>query len=306
MIINKTKKTGFTLVRYMGFYCSIGLVLLSLLAMLTKGFNLAVDFTGGVITEIQTTQPVSQEHLQVALKQVIKVPFSLTNVGNEYQWSIRQAINNEKMPETSLLMQNIDADFTIKVLSASVIGPQVGDELVEMGGLALLASLVAMLIYLSFRFEWRLATGSVLALFHDIIIVLGVFSLFQIEFDLTVLAALLAVIGYSLNDSIVISDRIREVLRSKATGTINEIIDGAIISTLTRTLITSATTLGTVAAIWLLAGAPLHGFSIALFIGILVGTLSSICLSATVPELLGLKREHYQIKDLPKEGELYN
>ena len=302
----KTPKTGFTLSRYIGFYCSIALILLSLLTMLSKGFNLAVDFTGGVVTEIQTTQPVKQDQLQTALEKVITAPFSLTSVGSEYQWSIRQAINSEKMPETSLLMQNISENYDIQVLSASVIGPQVGDELVELGGLALLASLVAMLIYLSIRFEWRLATGSVVALFHDIIIVLGVFSWLQIEFDLSVLAALLAVIGYSLNDSIVISDRIREMLRGKKIGAVNEVINRAIVSTLTRTLITSGTTLGTVSAIWLLAGPPLQGFSIALFIGILVGTLSSIFLSATVPELLGLKREHYLIEEQPKESEVYN
>ncbi len=303
----KTNKTGFTLARYIGLYSSVALILLSLLAMQLKGFNFAVDFTGGVVTEIQTDQQVSQKHLQTALSKVIKEPFSLSYAGSDSQWSIRQAISGDKMPETSLLMDKVESDFSIKVLSSSVIGPQVGDELFEAGGLAILASLIAMLIYLSLRFEWRLASGAVVALFHDIIIVLGVFSWLQIEFDLTVLAALLAVIGYSLNDSIVISDRIREMLRGKtAKGSLNEIINRAILSTLTRTLITSGTTLGTVSAIWLLAGQPLQGFSIALFVGIVVGTFSSVCLSATVPELLNLKREHYQIKEEPQGIENYN
>jgi len=302
----KTPKTGFTLARYIGFYSSLVFILLSLLTMQLKGFNFAVDFTGGVITEIQTDQPVNEQQLQTALTSVIKEPFTLINVGSDLQWSIRQGISSEKMPETSLLMESISADFSINVLSASVIGPQVGDELFEAGALAIIASLVAMLIYLSLRFEWRLASGSVVALFHDIIIVLGVFSLLQIEFDLTVLAALLAVIGYSLNDSIVIADRIREMLRTKMKGSLNGIINKAILSTLTRTLITSGTTLGTVSAIWLLAGQPLEGFSIALFVGILVGTFSSVCISATVPELLNLKREHYQIEEKPEGVESYN
>jgi len=293
----KTNKSGFTLARYIGLYCSIVIVLLSLLVMQFKGFNFAVDFTGGVITEIQTSQPVRQQQLQEALEHVIEQPFSLTNVGNDSQWSIRQAISGDKMPETSLLMNDVNESFSIKVLSASVIGPQVGDELFEAGGLAILASLIAMMIYLSLRFEWRLASGAVAALFHDIIIVLGVFSWLQIEFDLTVLAALLAVIGYSLNDSIVISDRIREMLSSNTKGSLNTIINSAIRSTLTRTLITSGTTLGTVSAIWLLAGQPLQGFSIALFVGIVVGTFSSVCLSVTIPERLNLKREHYQVPE---------
>ena len=311
-------KKGLTLVRYIGLYSSMILVLLSLLVIQIRGFNLAVDFTGGVITEIQTDHPVGQEQLHAALEKVIPSFFSLTHGNTDLQWSIHQAITNNDMPESSSLMNDITHytengqqnntidNLLISVLSSSVIGPQVGDELVESGGIAMIASLVSMLLYLSLRFEWRLASGAVLALFHDIILVLGFFSLFQIEFDLTVLAAILAVIGYSLNDSIVISDRIREMLRdNKVTGMLGEVIDSAIVSTLTRTLITSGTTLSTVSAIWLLAGQPLQGFSIALFVGIMVGTYSSIFLSATIPELLNLNRDHYQMKESPVDIENY-
>lgn len=315
---SRIAKKGLTLVRYMGLYSSMILVLLSLLVIQIRGFNLAVDFTGGVITEIQTDHPVGQEQLHAALEKVIPSSFSLTHGNTDLQWSIHQAITNNDIPESSSLMndmthytengqQNNTIDnLSISVLSSSVIGPQVGDELVESGGIAMIASLVSMLLYLSLRFEWRLASGAVLALFHDIILVLGFFSLFQIEFDLTVLAAILAVIGYSLNDSIVISDRIREMLRDKkVTGMLGEVIDSAIVSTLTRTLITSGTTLSTVSAIWLLAGQPLQGFSIALFVGIMVGTYSSIFLSATIPELLNLNRDHYQMKESPVDIENY-
>jgi preprotein translocase subunit SecF len=315
---NQGPKKGLTLVRYIGLYSSIILILLSLLVMQIKGFKLAVDFTGGVITEIQTDHAVDQIQLHAALEKVISSSFSISHCNTDLQWSIRQAISGNEMPESLSLMNDITHysenghenglidNISINVLSSSVIGPQVGDELVESGGIAMIASLVSMLLYLSLRFEWRLASGAVLALFHDIILVLGVFSLFEIEFDLTVLAALLAVIGYSLNDSIVISDRIREMLRDKkATEPLSHIIDSAIVSTLTRTLITSGTTLSTVCAIWLLAGQPLQGFSIALFVGIMVGTYSSIFLSATIPELLNLNREHYLIKETPLEVENY-
>lgn len=290
----KINDTQFTFARHVAFYCSIALIILSLLAISIKGFNLAVDFTGGVITEIQTDQDVTQDQLQMALKKIIPGAFSVTHYGSDSQWSIRQAISDQKIPEMALSMQHFDANFKIKILSSSIIGPQVGDELFELGGLAIMASLAAMLLYLSFRFEWRLATGDVVALFHDVIVILGLFSWLQIEFDLTVLAALLAIIGYSINDSIVISDRIREMLRSNMKGSLDELINYAIRSTLTRTLITSGTTLGTVSAIWFLAGPPLQGFSIALFVGIVIGTMSSVCFSATIPLFLGLKREHYQ------------
>ena len=173
-----------------------------------------------------------------------------------------------------------------------------GDELFEQGCLALFSAMVAVMLYLAVRFEWRLAVGSVVALVHDLLLVLGLFSLLSIEFNLTVLASLLAIIGYSLNDSIIVGDRVRELLRVKSNNALSpaSIINSAIKSTLTRTLITSGTTLATVASVWLLAGAPLQGFAIALFTGIVVGTFSSICIAATLPELLGLSAKNYEEK----------
>jgi len=186
----------------------------------------------------------------------------------------------------------------VHVLSSSYLGSQVGDELFEQGYLALFAAMVAVMLYLAMRFEWRLALGAVAALFHDIIIVVGLFAWLQLEFNLTVLASLLAIIGYSLNDSIIVGDRVRELLRIETAQNlaVDKVINNAISSTLTRTLITSGTTLATVASIWLLAGAPLQGFSIALFAGIVVGTLSSICIAATLPQLLGLSAQNYKVK----------
>lgn len=153
------------------------------------------------------------------------------------------------------------------------------------------------MLYLSLRFEWRLAAGSVIALFHDVIIVLGLFSWFGTSFDLTILASLLAIIGYSLNDSIIVGDKIREIMKRTNETNIDSIINLAIKSTIARTLITSGTTLATILAIWIFAGESLAGFSIALFSGVLIGTFSSIAISATAPQLLGLTADYYHKKE---------
>ena len=156
---------------------------------------------------------------------------------------------------------------------------------------------MVILLYLSLRFEWRFAAGSVIALFHDVIIVLGLFAWFDISFDLTILASLLAIIGYSLNDSIIIGDKVREIMKRTNDKNIDSIINQAIKSTIARTLITSGTTLTTILAIWIFAGEYLSGFAIALFSGVLVGTFSSIAISATVPQLLGLTSDYYHKKE---------
>jgi len=207
-------------------------------------------------------------------------------------------------------LENVEAELTsqmpelaITLLDSDFIDTQIGEELVNQGGLAMLTALIIILMYLSARFEWRFACGAILALAHDLIFVLGVFAWSGVEFNLTVLASLLAIIGYSLNDSIIVADRIRELMRMNKTSGLSSIINEAVKSTLTRTLITSGTTLTTISAVWLLAGAPLQGFSIALFSGVFIGTFSSICISATFPELTGLDVDHYKNQQL-EESEL--
>ncbi|MGL4836796.1 MAG: protein translocase subunit SecF, partial [Shewanella sp.] len=177
-------------------------------------------------------------------------------------------------------------------------GPQIGQELAEQGGLALLVAMLCILGYLSYRFEWRLASGAIFALVHDVVFVLAFFALTQMEFNLTILAAVLAILGYSLNDSIIIADRIRELLIAKPQLPIQTINNQAIVATFSRTMVTSGTTLMTVGALWIMGGGPLEGFSIAMFIGILTGTFSSISVGASLPELLGLTSEHYQVPQL--------
>lgn len=288
-----------TRLRFIGMLLSAILVLLSVFTLTQKGLNFGLDFTGGYLTEFTTSQSVELKELQSFIAKNHNGEFELTAQGNSH-FQLREA------PSASTTVNSLDwqsavtqnDDINVQVLSSAYIGSQVGDELFDQGCLAMFAAMIAVMIYLAVRFEWRLAVGSVVALVHDLILVLGLFSLLQIEFNLTVLASLLAIIGYSLNDSIIVGDRVRELLRVQSNNVLSPatIINNAIKSTLTRTLITSGTTLATVASVWLLAGAPLQGFAIALFTGIVVGTFSSICIAATLPELLGLSAKNYEVK----------
>ncbi|AIV05692.1 preprotein translocase subunit SecF [Vibrio harveyi] len=293
-----TNSINVTKIRQLMTMISLILLTLSITSIAVRGFNWGLDFTGGVVADIQTkpdvTQVLLKSHLDSALSQDVQV----TAAGNEGNWQLRfndtdldlrEALNRALLP--------IDSNFL--VTNSSVIGPQVGLEMVEQGGLAILACFVLTLLYLSYRFEWRLALGSISALVYDIVIVLGLFAVTQIEFNLTVLAALLAVMGYSLNDSIIISDRIREVFRAKPDGEADALLDQSIVSTLSRTLVTSGTTLVTVSALWLLGGSALEGFAIALCVGILSGTWSSISIGTLLPTCVGLEPIHYQ----PEETE---
>lgn len=288
-----------TRLRFIGMLLSAILVLLSVFTLTQKGLNFGLDFTGGYLTEFTTSQSVELKELKSFIAKNHSGEFELTAQGNSH-FQLREA------PSASTTANSLDwqsavtqnDDINAQVLSSAYIGSQVGDELFDQGCLAMFAAMIAVMIYLAVRFEWRLAVGSVVALVHDLILVLGLFSLLQIEFNLTVLASLLAIIGYSLNDSIIVGDRVRELLRVQSNNVLSPatIINNAIKSTLTRTLITSGTTLATVASVWLLAGAPLQGFAIALFTGIVVGTFSSICIAATLPELLGLSAKNYEVK----------
>ncbi|MBO7927461.1 protein translocase subunit SecF [Pseudoalteromonas sp. K222D] len=293
-------ETG-TRMRFMGLVLSTVLVLLSVVTLAQKGLNFGLDFTGGYLTEFTTNQSIELKQLKTFIAKNHNGEFELTAQGNNHFQlreapAINQSASNSSNDWQSAVTQSTDINATI--LSSAYIGSQVGDELFEQGCLALLAAMVAVMLYLAIRFEWRLALGSVVALTHDLILVLGLFSLLQLEFNLTVLASLLAIIGYSLNDSIIVGDRVRELLRVKlnASISVSSIINSAIKSTLTRTLITSGTTLATVASVWLLAGTPLQGFAIALFSGIVVGTFSSVCIAATLPELMGLSAKNYEVK----------
>ncbi|KLV03635.1 preprotein translocase subunit SecF [Photobacterium aquae] len=286
--------------RYFTSVVSVTLMLLSIGALAVKGLNWGLDFTGGIVTEVQLSPSVTSHQLDTQLDKALGQDVSVITAGEPGRWVLRYAIPNQgTAPDIANALADIGSK--VNVLNTSIVGPQVGQELAEQGGLALLIAVLCILGYLSYRFEWRLASGSVFALAHDVIFVLGFFALTQMEFNLTVLAAVLAILGYSLNDSIIIADRIREILIAKPNKPIQEVNNEAIAATFSRTMVTSGTTLITVGALWLLGGGPLEGFSIAMFIGIMTGTWSSISVGTVLPELFHLNGEHYMLKPVTEE-----
>ena len=283
--------------RMISLYFAAVLVIFSLVGIFSKGLNLGLDFTGGYLTEFSTQESVSQQKMTTLLSAYLPDGFSLKSAENGRHWSVQQAdIHTSLQDKTWLADFSAQNALSITPLDSIYIGSQVGEELINQGGLALMTSLLVILLYLSFRFEWRLAAGSVMALFHDVIVVLGLFAWLDIPFDLTIVASLLAIIGYSLNDSIIVGDKIREIMKQNHQQSIASTVNLAIRSTIVRTMITSGTTLATILSVWFFAGESLSGFALGLFSGVLVGTFSSITISATVPELLGLSGDYYQIQ----------
>ena len=283
-----------TKARYLSSVASLLIMLSSIAIILVNGFNWGLDFTGGVVTEVKIDPKIKSEQISQLLGQGSAQEVSVISAGEPGRWVLRYAkVDNAATGDIKTVLAPLTND--VEVLNSSIVGPQIGQELAEQGGLALLAAMLCILAYLSFRFEWRLASGALLALFHDVIFVLAFFSLTQMEFNLTILAAVLAILGYSLNDSIVIADRVREVLIAKPKMATDEICSSAVKATFSRTMVTSGTTLFTVGALWIMGGAPLQGFSIAMFLGIMIGTLSSISVGTCLPELLKVKAEHYEV-----------
>ncbi|HDZ9328810.1 TPA: protein translocase subunit SecF [Vibrio cholerae] len=280
-------------IRYITGIISVLLMVISLGAFAIKGLNMGLDFTGGMVTEAIINHSVTKPQLMDQLQPVLGESVSATPSGEEGRWVIRYPLAAEDATPVDIATELHHISDQVQIVSNSMVGSQVGQELIDQGGLALLICLLSILAYLSFRFEWRLASGALLALLHDVILVLGFFAITQMEFNLTVFAAVLAVLGYSLNDSIIISDRIRELLLAKQQTPTADINDQAIIATFSRTMVTSGTTLMTISALWLMGGAPLQGFAIAMFIGIISGTWSSISIGTVLPEWLGLESKHY-------------
>lgn len=280
-------------IRYITGIISVLLMVISLGAFAVKGLNMGLDFTGGMVTEAIIDSSVSNAQLLEQLQPKLGDSVTVTPSGEQGRWVIRYPLVAENAASVDISTALNSISDHVEIVSNSMVGSQVGEELVDQGGLALLICLFSILVYLSFRFEWRLASGALLALLHDVILVLGFFAITQMEFNLTVFAAILAVLGYSLNDSIIIADRIRELLLAKPKLSTSEINDQAIIATFSRTMVTSGTTLMTIAALWLMGGAPLQGFAIAMFIGVISGTWSSISIGTVLPEWLGLESKHY-------------
>ncbi|QHB17566.1 protein translocase subunit SecF [Mannheimia pernigra] len=290
--------------RYLGFIFSIIISVLCTFIIVTKGFNWGLDFTGGTVIETQFSQPADLTKLRAELENRGYGSALVQTTGSQKDLMIRLSANAGDMSVGNKVMamihQTLDPNATIK--SIEFVGPNVGEELTQGAIYATLATLAMLLIYVGTRFEWRLALGGIVALSHDVLVTLGVFSLLQIEIDLTFVAAILSVVGYSLNDSIVVFDRVRENFSKIRRLSSIEVIDISLSQTLSRTLMTSITTLFVVLALFYLGGPTLYSFSLALLIGIGFGTYSSIYIAIGAALQLGLKREHMVQPKIEKEG----
>ena len=296
---------------------SLALIAVGIASLLVRGLNFGIDFTGGTLVEVSYKDSVTVERVREQLKsaqfdgariqyfgtsrdilvrlpvgtvensagisseimETLRLPY-LETVAESPQGGVQQCVSELGLGACKVQMRRVE-----------FVGPQVGGELTEKGGLAMIYALIGILIYVAWRFEWRFAVGAVAALVHDVLITISIFSLFGLEFSLPVLAALLAVIGYSLNDTIVVFDRMRENFRKMRKGSALEVMNSSLNQTLRRTILTSLTTLLVVVTLLLIGGEVIKGFSFALFIGILVGTYSSIFIASPVVLGLGISRE---------------
>ncbi|HHF6546706.1 TPA: protein translocase subunit SecF [Haemophilus influenzae] len=294
--------TEFMKVRKFGYILSALLMVISLFFIITKGFNWGLDFTGGVVFDTHFSQSANLEQIRSKLHENgIESPVVQTT-GSVQDVMIRlPASNNDSTigEHVKSMLQNVDKDIQIR--SIEFVGPNVGEELAQGAVYATLATLAMVLIYVGSRFEWRLGFGSIASLAHDVIITLGVFSALQIEIDLTFVAAILSVVGYSINDSIVVFDRVRENFRKIRRLDTIDIIDISLTQTLSRTIITSVTTLVVVMALFFFGGPSIHNFSLALLVGIGFGTYSSIFVAIAIAYDVGLRREHMIPPKVDKE-----
>ncbi|MFA0440003.1 protein-export membrane protein SecF [Vibrio sp. 10N.286.49.C2] len=292
------------------FAFSLVMIAAALFTLSTKWLNWGLDFTGGTLIEVGFEQPANLEDVRSALDAEGFGDATVQNFGSSRDVMVRlrprDGVQAEALGNQILSAIKEGTGESVEMRRIEFVGPNVGDELTEAGGLAILVSLICILIYVSIRFEWRLAAGAVMALAHDVIITLGIFSLLQIEVDLTIVAALLTVVGYSLNDTIVVFDRIRENFRKMRKGESPDIMNSSITQTLSRTLITSGTTLFVVIALFTQGGAMIHGFALALLLGITVGTYSSIYVASALALKLGIQREHLMPTPIEKEGEEFD
>ncbi|MCX8573819.1 protein translocase subunit SecF [Gilliamella sp. B3825] len=298
---------------FIAFAISMLLVVGSIYVILTKGFNLGQDFTGGTTVEITVTKPVNLDDIRDSLRNAGYHEPVVQYYGSSKDIIIRLASEKKDDGSVSSVIDNAlgvnisklihkDIDANAEIKRIEFVGPTVGSELAQDGILAICAALVCILIYIAFRFEWRFGTGAVVALAHDVIITAGYLSLFDRELDLTIIAAMLSIIGYSLNDTIVVFDRIRENFRKIRRASPYDVINISLTQTLHRTLMTSGTTLAVVIILYIFGGSMLKGFSETLGVGIVLGTISSIYVAAYMSLKLGVKREHFMPQKSEAEG----
>ena len=277
---------------------SITLFIISVASLFFRGLSLGLDFSGGTLIEVSYETPISLEEVRSSLESNGYADSQVVNFGTNLDVLIKvadQSGNSSVGEDIFNILKN--QEIPIELKRVEFVGPQVGDELRDQGGLGMLIALFMILIYVAFRFQYKFALGAVTALGHDVVIILGLFSIFGWDFDLTVLAALLAVIGYSLNDTIVVSDRIRENFRTERVLEPIDMVDLSLNQTLGRTIVTSLTTLLVLFALFIFGGELIRGFSLALIIGVLIGTYSSIYVVANMLMSLTLTQEDLAVPE---------
>ena len=292
------KKIPFMKYRKVAAIVSAVLFSISVLSLSFKGLSLGLDFSGGTLIEVTYEEPVELESIRNILIENNYEDSQVVNFGSNLDVLIKVADQNgnSSIGENIFNLLN-DSGLNGELKRVEFVGPQVGSELRDQGGLGMLVALFMILMYVAFRFQYKFALGAVSALGHDVVIILGFFSIFAWDFDLTVLAALLAVIGYSLNDTIVVSDRIRENFRSERTLGPQEMIDLSLNQTLGRTIVTSLTTLLVLFALYIFGGELIKGFSLALILGVMVGTYSSIYVVANMLMSLSITQEDLAVPE---------
>lgn len=310
-IISGTTKIDFLGKRNIALGFSLILIFISIFSLFSRGINLGIDFTGGYLIEVGYSQPVELQPVRKILADSDYSDASVQHFGTSKDILVRiaprEGVNSASISDEVLVLLKSTSEDKVEMRRIEFVGPQVGDELREQGGLAMLIALFGIMIYVGLRFQLKSAFGAILALVHDVIITIGVFSVTQMPFDLSVLAAILAVIGYSLNDTVVVLDRIRETFRAQRKGSPVEILNLSINGTLSRTIMTSITTLIVLGALFIYGGEVIHGFAFALIVGVFIGTYSSIYVASNSLVLMNVSKQDFlevakeaeEIDDLP-------
>jgi preprotein translocase subunit SecF len=280
------------------------LMVIAIISLAVRGLQMGIDFTGGTLIEVGYQEAADLTSLRKILGESGFENATVQNFGSTKDVLIRlklqEGVNSADLSAKVLQAINANSKTPASLRRVEFVGPQVGDDLAQDGFLALLYSTIAILVYVAWRFEWKFSVGAIIATFHDVIVTLGVFSIFSLEFDLTVLAAILALIGYSLNDTIVIYDRIRENFRKMRKTSTQDIMNIAINDTLSRTLMISMTVFLVLVSLFFLGGEVIHNFSIALLFGVVFGTYSSIFIASPAALILGISHEDLMVPE--KEG----
>ena len=292
-----SKNIQFLKVHLIGFIFSIILVLASIFSFFYSGLNFGIDFKGGTLIEIETDENVGIANIRSTLQNLSLGDIQIQEFGSKNDILIRveQQVGGDKAQQNVLeivknaLNENLNSEINYR--RTEVVGPKVSGELIQAGSMAIIAAVFAMLLYIWFRFEWQFSLGAVVALIHDVILTIGIFCLTQLEFNLPIIAAILTIVGYSMNDTVVVYDRIRENLRKHRSFSIENLLNLSINDTLSRTVMTSVTTLLALLSLYIFGGSVIKGFTFAMIWGVLVGTYSSIFIAAPLLKYFDVKRD---------------